>query len=170
MTPSDIAEIISDSQLRVRKYYPNDCTVGKPQQQTINCIAENMVREHGGKPIHATIFTQAAVLMEGILRLHPFTDGNKRTALLSAARFLYAHNKVLAIPTEINMSQTLANMARATEDSKILVDAIAEMLEVWTDSTLVDGLYQVPLLAPYAEPTSDVSAVSRVLKRRMSRF
>ena len=128
-----------------------------------------MVWEHGGKPIHDTVFKQAAVLMEGILRLHPFTDGNKRTALLSTARFLYAHDKVLVIPTTnaVDTPRILANIAESeTEDNEMLLNAIAEALEVWTSSTLVEGLYQVPLLAPYAASPSDVRTVSRVLKER----
>lgn len=128
-----------------------------------------MVWEHGGKPIHDTVFKQAAVLMEGILRLHPFTDGNKRTALLSTARFLYAHDKVLAIPiTNADYTpQFLANIAESeTKDNEMLWNAIAEALEVWTSSTLVDGLYQVPISAPSAASLSDIHTVARILRGR----
>ncbi|MDE0525210.1 MAG: type II toxin-antitoxin system death-on-curing family toxin [Thaumarchaeota archaeon] len=44
------------------------------------------------------IFEQAAALFEGIVRLHIFTDGNKRTALETTRQFLNRNSYVLIVP------------------------------------------------------------------------
>ena len=42
----------------------------------------------GGAFLHETIFAMAAAYLYGILRNHPFVDGNKRTAVGAALTFL----------------------------------------------------------------------------------
>ena len=41
-----------------------------------------------GKEIYKSIFQKAAVYLESIANYHPFIDGNKRTAIAAAVRFL----------------------------------------------------------------------------------
>lgn len=43
----------------------------------------------GGKDMYETIFDKAAVYYEGFARYHVFIDGNKRTGIVAAARFLF---------------------------------------------------------------------------------
>lgn len=47
-----------------------------------------MKQEVFGQELYKTIFDKAAVLMRGIIADHPFVDGNKRTAIISALVFL----------------------------------------------------------------------------------
>lgn len=49
----------------------------------------------GGEELYKTSFDKAAALFHGILFNHPFVDGNKRTALFSASRFLYINGREL---------------------------------------------------------------------------
>jgi len=42
----------------------------------------------GGAYLHESVFAMAAAYLYGILRNHPFIDGNKRTAVGSALTFL----------------------------------------------------------------------------------
>jgi death-on-curing protein len=42
----------------------------------------------GGTEFYPDLMTKAAVLMDGIIRNHPFTDGTKRTGIAAAALFL----------------------------------------------------------------------------------
>lgn len=42
----------------------------------------------GGIELYPDLMAKAAVLMDGIIRNHPFLDGNKRTAIAAAALFL----------------------------------------------------------------------------------
>ncbi len=44
------------------------------------------------------IYKRAALLLEGIIRLHPFIDGNKRTALQATKQYLNFNNHILVFP------------------------------------------------------------------------
>ena len=46
--------------------------------------------------LYPTVFDKAAAYFESIAFDHPFVDGNKRTALAAAARFLYLNGYELA--------------------------------------------------------------------------
>lgn len=41
------------------------------------------------RDLYPELTTKAAVLMDSLIRNHPFIDGNKRTGITSAAMFLY---------------------------------------------------------------------------------
>jgi death-on-curing protein len=45
-------------------------------------------------------FMKCASLLEGIIRWHPFTDGNKRTGLLTAISYLEINGYMLATPLD----------------------------------------------------------------------
>lgn len=45
----------------------------------------------GGKEQFASLFEKAAVYLDGLARYHVFLDGNKRTAVVSCARFLFVN-------------------------------------------------------------------------------
>jgi len=49
-----------------------------------------------GKDLYPDVFRKAAALMESLARNHPFLDGNKRTAITSAAIFLGMNGHRLA--------------------------------------------------------------------------
>jgi death-on-curing protein len=44
--------------------------------------------QFGGADLYVGLFVKAAVLLECIVHSHPFVDGNKRSAFMSAVRFL----------------------------------------------------------------------------------
>ena len=52
-------------------------------------IAHKPQAEFSGKELYMGIFKKTAILLEAITNYHVFVDGNKRTALVGAARFLY---------------------------------------------------------------------------------
>ena len=83
------------------------------EKDVILAIHDEQLAEHGGKPgirdmgllesalarplnraAHAevTVFDLAAAYAFGIVRNHPFVDGNKRVAFLAAALFLIEHD------------------------------------------------------------------------------
>lgn len=51
----------------------------------------------GGKEFYVTIFEKAAAYFESIAFFHPFIDGNKRTAIAIAARFLFLNGYSLGV-------------------------------------------------------------------------
>lgn len=78
-----------------------------------------------------TIFLKAASLMEGIIRWHPFADGNKRTALLTVIAYLHANGYSMAIPlSAVRYTVTIAKNQNIDEEStRKLIEDIAGWIE-----------------------------------------
>jgi len=68
----------------VRQRFPHGITEGKIDEGKIKAIAEKPYMQPYGHVKYDTIYRKAACYLEGITRLHPFPDGNKRTAILVA--------------------------------------------------------------------------------------
>jgi death-on-curing protein len=61
-----------------------------------------------GKDLYPDLFSKTAALMESLVRNHPFVDGNKRTAITSAALFLRMNGYRLIAENEEMVWFTLA--------------------------------------------------------------
>ena len=77
------------------------------------------------------IYKNGALLLEGLIRLHPFTDGNKRTALQSLSQYFRQNSYLFAIPQDTTeflckIAQTKENEPESTEN---LVEEIKEWLQ-----------------------------------------
>lgn len=56
----------------------------------------------GGTEFYPDLMMKAAVLMDGIIRNHPFVDGNKRSGIATAALFLQVNGyRLTATNTEL---------------------------------------------------------------------
>lgn len=62
---------------------------------TIASAAERPRMKFGGKELYKSVFDKAAAYFESIAFFHPFTDGNKRTAIALAARFIFLNGFIL---------------------------------------------------------------------------
>ena len=67
---------------------PLPVSSGKIDEGILQGIIQKMDIRLVGQEKYGTPFLKSACLLEGISRLHPFTDGNKRTALLCAISYL----------------------------------------------------------------------------------
>lgn len=65
---------------------------------------------HYGEP---SLFDLAAAYAGGIVKNHPFLDGNKRSGLMAAALFLESNGYIFQAPEEEAVLQTLALAADA---------------------------------------------------------
>lgn len=75
-----------------------DATGGSHGIRDVGLLASACARPYatfGGKPLYATVFEQAAALLESLARHHVFIDGNKRTSLAAAAYYLEHHGHQL---------------------------------------------------------------------------
>lgn len=54
----------------------------------LDMCAEKPMMSYQKEELYETLWLKAAVLFECIINVHPFEDGNKRTALLAAKAFL----------------------------------------------------------------------------------
>ena len=69
----------------------------------------------------ADLYDLAAAYLTGIVRNHPFVDGNKRTALMTAYVFL-ARNDALLVASEIEAVQFVTALAAREIDESELAD------------------------------------------------
>lgn len=65
----------------------------------LNSVIASQTQEVFGEELYKGIFEKAAALARGIVADHPFVDGNKRTALLSAAVFMDINGHELTAKT-----------------------------------------------------------------------
>ncbi|MDP3948650.1 MAG: type II toxin-antitoxin system death-on-curing family toxin [bacterium] len=72
-----------------------DKTGGLHGLRDAGLLASTMERpktSFGGNEIFKTVFEKAATYFESLAMYHVFLDGNKRTAIVASARFLYINN------------------------------------------------------------------------------
>lgn len=115
----------------VREIYPETVSMGKVDHNKLASIAEKPLMEVYGHIIHGTVFKQAACIMEGIIRLHPFPDGNKRTALLATHVYFANNEYYMIVPLDAVRFMVEVARSEASTDSEIneLINKIAAWLE-----------------------------------------
>ncbi|MGB6463379.1 MAG: type II toxin-antitoxin system death-on-curing family toxin [Nitrosotalea sp.] len=88
----------------------------------------------GSENPYDTIYLKAAVLTEGLIRWHIFTDGNKRTALMSTFIYLRGNKHYLAIPIDsVRFLIKIADTRENDEDStNKLIKEIADWLHEYS--------------------------------------
>lgn len=77
-----------------------------------------------GEELYATVFTKAAALIRGIIGDHPFTDGNKRTAMLAGLTLLEVNGYNFTA-----QRGELENFAVRIATDQLDTDAIADWLK-----------------------------------------
>jgi death-on-curing protein len=78
----------------------------------------------GGKDMYPTLFLKAAAAMETIARNHPFVDGNKRTAFMTAL-YIIENNKY---KTTFDQNDIKESTVRSVVE-KTSIEEIAKWLE-----------------------------------------
>lgn len=67
----------------------------------LGSLSERPKMQFGGKELYSDIFEKTAAYFESCAYHHIFSDGNKRTAIAIAARFLYLNDYELQIANEL---------------------------------------------------------------------
>jgi len=75
----------------------------------------------GGTEFYPDLMTKAAVVMDGIIRNHPFLDGNKRAGVATAALFLEVNGYRLTV-----MNAELEQFTLRVTTTKPGIEEIAE--------------------------------------------
>lgn len=81
----------------------------------------------GGEDLYPNIFLKAGALVHGLLRNHPFVDGNKRTSMYSAMTFLELNGYRFEAK-----QKEVVEFALRVENDKLSVEAIAKWLKEHT--------------------------------------
>lgn len=77
-----------------------------------------------GEDFYQNVFEKVAVLIHSLLLNHPFVDGNKRTAYISAARCLYINGYIL----EASAAQIIS-VVKNVGNKKLSIEKIADWLK-----------------------------------------
>ncbi|MBI2334220.1 type II toxin-antitoxin system death-on-curing family toxin [Candidatus Daviesbacteria bacterium] len=78
----------------------------------------------GSQFLYENIFDMAAALLQSLLKNHPFVDGNKRTALTSAAMFLKLNGYELK-----NTHQKEVEFAVSVDNKNLSIEQISHWLQ-----------------------------------------
>jgi death-on-curing protein len=78
----------------------------------------------GGKDLYKNVFEKAAAYFESLARNHAFLDGNKRTAVLATARFLFLNGYELT-----TTNKKLENITLRLSVGKVKLPRIAIWLK-----------------------------------------
>lgn len=101
-----------------------------------------------GKELYPYIYLKSASLLEGIIRLHPFTDGNKRTGLLATYVYLDINGYVCIYPLHaVRKSVMIARESRIDQNS---IDNLIKDIATW--------------LEKYSAPKNNNSMVNNILQ------
>ena len=108
-------------------------------------IIDELDGSFSGMKFYNDNFDKAAALFEGIIRKHPFIDGNKRTALATLQEFLLSNDILFLMPTgaikfaivvsglynssESEIIKTKQNIKRQIEENSVKVNESG-----WTNS------------------------------------
>ena len=125
-------EVVADKYPRVGR--------GPLNEGRLLSIVERPFAGWGGRPVYTSIFEQAACLLEGIIRYHPFQDGNKRTALLAAEFFLWNNGHPIRIPDDA--AGMLRGVATARADTGEEVERL-----IWRIAGQLEGMAAGPVPA-----------------------
>ncbi|MDO8270283.1 MAG: type II toxin-antitoxin system death-on-curing family toxin [Candidatus Levybacteria bacterium] len=79
---------------------------------------------YDGNDLYESIFDKAAALLQSLLKNHPFVDGNKRTALSSAAIFLQLNGYGL-----INSHNEEIEFAVSVDNQHLSLEEISDWLK-----------------------------------------
>ncbi|NLF72181.1 MAG: type II toxin-antitoxin system death-on-curing family toxin [Candidatus Anammoximicrobium sp.] len=88
---------------------------GLRDAQMLHAACARPFATFGGQPLYETPFEQAAALFHSLIKSHPFMDGTKRTALLSALWFLRKTGQ--QIPTALPRAEVVAFCLDVAEES-----------------------------------------------------
>lgn len=80
------------------------------------------------RPLYPDLFSQAAALLDSLIRNHPFLDGNKRTAITVTALFLQKNGFQLVVAGD-----TLVRFTLACAQSQVDLEDIAAWLEKFSE-------------------------------------
>ena len=81
----------------------------------------------GGEDLYPTIFDKAAALFHSLMFNHAFVDGNKRTTMVTTARFLFINGYEL-----IAIEKEMVTYAIKVENMHLSLEQIAKWLKTNT--------------------------------------
>jgi death-on-curing protein len=102
---------------------------GYKSKDDIYSLIDKLDSKIFGNRIYDTPFKKGAALFEGIIRLHPFIDGNKRTALASLQQYMSNEGFLLIIP--LSAVRLCIKIAQNRDNSEDGINNLINSLVKW---------------------------------------
>lgn len=93
---------------------------------SLDAVLVSPSQSMGGTDLYPSIEKKAAVLFYGLIKRHPFGNGNKRMAAASLVLFLFLNDYYFEVSRQGFRDKTI-EVAKSTEEYKISI----EKLSVW---------------------------------------
>ena len=151
----------------VRQRFPHNTEKGKIDVGKLKDISEKPYKQLYGHVKYDTIYKKAACYLEGIVRHHPFPDGNKRTAMLATLSFLHRNGYYLVLPLDTVKFLVNVAMEEGSTEAEIdkLIDRIATWLEEHTATSKESHMEKVREIV--LEPVEDLKKLDDADARRL---
>ena len=108
------------------------CTADLPESATSRCLKPRSPQRATSGPTRGeeNLFRLAAHLLVSLAKAHPYSDGNKRIAIISAVAFLGSNGIELSIGAGELVPQTIRAARCREQDRGVEEKAIALWLEL----------------------------------------
>lgn len=117
-----------------------------------------------GRPVHWTIFAKAAALFHSLISNHPFTNGNKRTAVIAVDQFFIVNGYFLLLQPE-EMYLLARQTARHNEDGIPASEMLRRITEQFHASAIslneIQGSRQMDILR------NQLTKLGREIRKRL---
>jgi death-on-curing protein len=97
---------------------------GVREVKLLASIIERPKATFDAKELHTGIYSKAAVLCEALVNYHVFVDGNKRTAFVSAARFMAINGYAFKV-SNTEIEDVMVGIA----EKRLLIEAVTEWIQ-----------------------------------------
>lgn len=120
-------------------------TQGIINQGNLDAVTRRPELKINNEYVYKDSFSKAASILEGIIRWHPFADGNKRTALLATIYYLKLEGYGLAVPlSAVRYTVTIAKNNNTDDKStQKLIKKISRWLRAHSGSSKLDLLSRI---------------------------
>ena len=127
MVKISVDEIESIHNKIVERFKISSGTINKSTLEAIIERPDLQLEEQ--KDVYSDVFLKAAAILEGIIRWHPFADGNKRTALATAVYYLTLEGYATALP--LSAVRYTVEIAENNDTDTVSTQKLIREIAIW---------------------------------------
>lgn len=129
MTELSVEEVIKIHDIVVKRFGISSGVINKG---ILDAVVKRPNTKIDNKEIFSDIHSKAAALLEGMIRWHPFADGNKRTALLTMTYYLKLEGYGFALP--LSAVRYTVKIAKNTHNDEKNTKKLLKEITNWIDN------------------------------------
>lgn len=137
---------------------------GFKDKNLLDSILYKMNARISKQELYPTIFQKAASLFEGIIRLHPFIDGNKRTALASVQEYLLENEVIFVIPlSAVRFAVKIAQHNRMGQDD---IESLVNNIKNWIEDRSINLRNPTNIMRITAQDAELIASLEKISAKR----